>query len=327
MTELLIETRGLTKHFVMTKGLVDRFLGKKSMIHALDDVNLKLFKGETLGLVGESGCGKTTLGKCILRLIEPTAGEVYFKGQNMSEMDKKQMKNLRKKMQMIFQNPFSSLDPRMKVKDILCEPLRAHNLPIDKLKIQELMEVVNLSLEQAERYPHEFSGGQKQRIGIARALALNPEIIIADEPVSALDVSVQAKILNLMQDLQIKFNLSYIFIAHDISVIKHVSNRIAVMYLGKIVEIANKKDLFTPFHPYTKILLSSVPVPNPNIKKEKIIPKGEVPSPIDPPPGCRFISRCPYPMTKCKDESPELVEVKNNHFVSCFRVYKSYENF
>ncbi|MFQ6124144.1 MAG: ABC transporter ATP-binding protein [Candidatus Heimdallarchaeota archaeon] len=323
MTEILLDVRNLTKHFELGKGLF-AFLDKRK-VHAIDNITFTVNRGTTLGLVGESGCGKTTTGKCILRLIEPTSGEISFDGIELIGLKKKDLMHVRRRMQLIFQNPFSSLDPRMQVKDIISEPLRIHRMGTTRertKRVQELLELVELSPDHANRYPHEFSGGQKQRIAIARALALNPTLIIADEPVSALDVSIQAQILNLMNDLQKEFGLTYLFIAHDISVIKYMSDMIAVMYLGQIVEMGERiKLLGNPQHPYTKALLSAIPIPNPRHKKDRIILRGDVPNPIHPPSGCRFHPRCPMAEEKCACKKPRRFELEKNHFVSCFLHY------
>lgn len=317
--EKLLEVKNLVKHFPINKGII--FSKQVGAVKAVDGVNFDLFKGETLGLVGESGCGKTTTGRLILRLIEATAGTINFEGRNILELNKDQMRELRKDIQIIFQDPYASLNPRMTVGDIIGEPLHIHGLAKGKAKekrVKELLDVVGLSSYHARRFPHEFSGGQRQRIGVARALAVNPKLIVCDEPVSALDVSIQAQVVNLLQDLQNEFDLTYIFIAHDLSVVKHISNRVAVMYLGKIVELADKKDLFAdPKHPYTQALLSAIPIPDPTVKKERIILKGDVPSPINPPSGCRFHTRCPKVMDICKSKEPEFIGVGNRHYASC----------
>jgi len=319
MSETLLEVRDLTKHFELGKGLF-AFLDKRK-VHAVENISFSINQGTTFGLVGESGCGKTTTGKCIMRLIEPTAGEVYIDGTEVVGLNKKELREVRRRMQMIFQNPFSSLDPRMMVKDIIGEPLRIHRIGTSRQRnkqVQELLELVELSSDHANRYPHEFSGGQKQRIAIARALALNPSIIVADEPVSALDVSIQAQILNLLKDLQIDFGLTVLFIAHDISVIKYMSDTIGIMYLGQLVEIGDRTDILeNSQHPYTKALLSAVPVPNPKHKKDRIILKGDVSNPIHPPSGCRFHPRCPVAIDICPLEEPTRAEVGKGHFATC----------
>ncbi|MGF9979492.1 ABC transporter ATP-binding protein [Viridibacillus arvi] len=318
MTDILLEVKNLKKHFVQNKGFLK---GKKSVVKAVDGVDFFIYKGETLGIVGESGCGKSTTGKMIMQLLEPTEGEVFFEGANIVKMPASDIRHLRKEFQMIFQDPYASLNPGMKVREILREPFIIHgyNKKDIDTKVTELLKVVGLNIYHADRYPHEFSGGQRQRIGIARALALNPKLIVADEPVSALDVSIQSQILNLMKDLQKSFNLTYLFIAHDLSVVEHISDRIAVMYLGNIVELADKQSLYKepPLHPYTQALLSAIPVPNPKVKKERIILKGDIPSPADPPKGCVFHTRCPLVMESCKTIKPQLKEVESNHFVAC----------
>ncbi|MFF3100394.1 ABC transporter ATP-binding protein [Viridibacillus arvi] len=317
MTDILLEVKNLKKHFVQNKGFLK---GKKSVVKAVDGVDFFIYKGETLGIVGESGCGKSTTGKMIMQLLEPTEGEVFFEGADIVKMPPNDIRHLRKEFQMIFQDPYASLNPGMKVREILREPFIIHgyNRKDIDTKVTELLKVVGLNTYHADRYPHEFSGGQRQRIGIARALALNPKLIVADEPVSALDVSIQSQILNLMKDLQKSFNLTYLFIAHDLSVVEHISDRIAVMYLGNIVELADKQSLYKePLHPYTQALLSAIPVPNPKVKKERIILKGDIPSPANPPKGCVFHTRCPLVMESCKTIKPQLKEVESNHFVAC----------
>jgi oligopeptide transport system ATP-binding protein len=320
MNEPLLEVRNLRKHFPIKKGFFSKL---KGYVYAVDGVNFTLAPGETLGLVGESGCGKTTLGRAILRLVEPTGGEIRFEGKNILAMDQEEMRDLRREMQIIFQDPYSSLNPRMTVAGLIGEGLRNHETGSSsdrKERISVLMEKVGLRPEQVSRYPHEFSGGQRQRIGIARALALNPKLIICDEPVSALDVSIQAQVINLLVNLQKEFGLSYVFIAHDLNVVEHISDRVAVMYLGKIVELAKDTDLYTsPKHPYTEALLSAVPVPNPKIKKRRILLEGEIPSPINLPPGCRFFSRCSYRMPSCSEAEPEFKDLGGGHWVSCHR--------
>ncbi len=313
----LLQIRNLKKYYPVTAGLFSRHIGD---IKAVDGVTFHIAEKEILGLVGESGCGKSTLGKTIPRLEEPTSGEIWYKGADVTKLDKKRLRELRKEVQIIFQDPDASLDPRMTVGDSICEPLVIHDIGDDRERVEmvaELMEQVGLEARQANLYPHEFSGGQKQRIGIARALAVNPRLIIADEPVSALDVSIQAQILNLMTDIQEKFGLAYLFIAHDLSVIKHMAHRVAVMYLGKIVELANKKEIFdNALHPYTEALLSAVP----SLKskaKDRILLRGDVPSPLNPPLGCRFHPRCHRVLPICSQEEPDLTEVSEGHLVAC----------
>ena len=319
MSETLLKVRNLVKHFPVHGGI---FKGQVDRVHAVDGVSFDLASGETLGLVGESGCGKSTTGRCILRLIEPTAGEVWFEGKEVTALERSDLQRLRRDMQIIFQDPFASLNPRMTVGQIIGEALVIHKLAKDSrehdAKVAELLEAVGLNPDYRRRYPHEFSGGQRQRIGIARALAVSPKLIVCDEPVSALDVSIQAQVINLLEDLQRKFSLTYLFIAHDLSVVEHISRRVAVMYLGRIVEIARQEDLYKrPMHPYTEALLSAVPVPNPRLKREKRIIQGDVPSPMRPPPGCAFHTRCPYAVDRCRKETPPLIEVKPGHRVAC----------
>lgn len=317
--EELLSIKNLKKYFPIHKGFFKKIVG---YIKAVDDISFNVKKGEILGIVGESGCGKTTTGKVILRLEEPTSGEIYFSKINLCGLNKKDLRKMRKNIQIIFQDPYSSLNPRMTVSEFIGEPLEIHKIVSEKnqkiKRIRELLERVGLSYSCIDRYPHEFSGGQRQRIGIARALAVEPKLIIADEPVSALDVSVQAQVINLMQDLQENFQLTYIFIAHDLSVVKHIGDRIAVMYLGKIVEIADKKTLYkNPLHPYTKSLLSSIPIPDPKYNKHRIILKGDIPSPANIPLGCRFHTRCPEAINICKEKEPEFKDYGNNHFTAC----------
>ncbi len=313
----LLEVQNLKKYFPVGGGL----LTKPEMNKAVDDVSFTIKEGETLGLVGESGCGKTTCGKTIMKIYEPYDGKILFKGVDITHLKRKDMRKYRRDMSIIYQDPYGSLDPRMTIGGIIAEPIEVHNLyPREEReeRVLELMEKVGLTPEQVNRYPHEFSGGQRQRIGIARALAVDPDFVVADEPVSALDVSIQAQILNLMQDLQREFEFTILFVTHDLSVIKHISNRVAVMYVGKIVEMASRTDLFSdPLHPYTEALLSAVPVPNPKFKKKEIILKGDVPSTTRPPSGCRFHTRCMYAKDICSEREPVFEDKGHGHFASC----------
>jgi oligopeptide transport system ATP-binding protein len=314
--ETLVSVRDLFKHFPVE--------GTDEVVRAVDGVSFDIFAGETLGLVGESGCGKSTVGRCLLRLIEPTAGEIIFEGQNVLALDKKQLRQLRRQMQIIFQDPYASLNPRMKIGDIIGEPLVIHNQgkPSERRDwVAQLLQRVGLDPDYRNRYAHEFSGGQRQRIGVARALALNPKLIVADEPVSALDVSVQAQVVNLLQELQEEFKLTYLFISHGLAVVEHISTRVAVMYLGRIVEIADAAQLYAqPLHPYTQALLSAIPIPDPHQKRTRIILQGDVPTPINPPSGCRFRTRCPVAIEECAHIDPELRKVSPRHHVACIRV-------
>jgi oligopeptide transport system ATP-binding protein len=319
MTEPLLKVKNLKKYFPIRGGLLSREVAR---VHAVDDVSFTMQPGETLGLVGESGCGKSTTGRTILRLIEPTSGEVWFENKNVTTLDKRSLRALRKEMQIIFQDPYASLNPRMTVGSIIGEALVIHKLAPNRKareeKVIDLLETVGLSADHLRRYPHEFSGGQRQRIGIARALAVSPKLIICDEPVSALDVSVQAQVVNLLEDLQQQFGLTYLFIAHDLSVVEHISTRVAVMYLGKIVEIAPANELYTnPKHPYTEALLSAVPIPDPAVKRKRILLEGDVPSPINPPSGCRFHTRCPIRIPSCSQNEQTLTEILPGHWVAC----------
>ena len=320
MSEPLLQVKGLKKHFPIRRGLLQRVTDH---VHAVDGVSFDLRAGETLGLVGESGCGKSTTGRCILRLIEPTAGEVWFEGQDVTSAGRDELRALARDMQIIFQDPFASLNPRMTVGAIIGEGLVIHKLAANAQEIEQrvakLLETVGLSPDHMRRYPHEFSGGQRQRIGIARALAVNPKLVVCDEAVSALDVSIQAQVINLLEDLQGQFNLTYIFIAHDLSVVEHISDRVAVMYLGRVVELATANALYThPLHPYTEALLAAVPIPDPKVKRKRIALQGDVPSPINPPPGCHFHTRCPIrQLPLCSTEVPQLKESGTGHWVAC----------
>lgn len=315
-TEQLVEVRGLVKHFPVENS--------DDVVRAVDDVSFEIFRGETLGLVGESGCGKSTVGRCLLRLIEPTAGEVKFEGRDVLALNKSEMRELRREMQIVFQDPYASLNPRMTVGDIVGEPLVIHKVGTKnerRDRVAELLKRVGLDPDYGKRYSHEFSGGQRQRIGVARTLALNPKLIVADEPVSALDVSVQAQVVNLLQDLQAEFGLAYLFISHGLAVVEHISTRVAVMYLGRIVEVATAADLYAnPLHPYTQALLSAIPVPDPKQQRERIVLQGDVPTPINPPSGCRFRTRCPIAIDACARIDPELREISPGHRVACIRV-------
>lgn len=314
----LLEVKHLKKYFPIKGGVFSKTIG---YVYAVDDVNFTLAKGETLGLVGESGCGKSTTGRTILRLIEPTDGEVYFEGQDITKLEKGSMRALRREMQIIFQDPYASLNPRMTIGSIIGEPLEIHKIAKGAEKeerVASLLQKVGLRAEDMRKYPHEFSGGQRQRIGIARALALNPKLIVCDEPVSALDVSIQAQVINLLGDLQAEFGLSYLFIAHNLNVVEHISNRVAVMYLGQIVELASDEALYNnPQHPYTEALLSAVPIPDPTVKKKRIILEGDVPSPINPPKGCHFHTRCMYKEKICEEVEPEFKDIGGGHWVAC----------
>jgi oligopeptide transport system ATP-binding protein len=311
----LVKIKNLVKHFPVENS--------DDVVKAVDGVSFDILAGETLGLVGESGCGKSTVGRCILRLIEPTSGQVWFEDSDVLSLDKKDLRPLRREMQIIFQDPYASLNPRLSILSIISEPLVIHgigNKTEQKDRVAELLKKVGLDPDYMYRYPHEFSGGQRQRLGVARALALNPKLIICDEPVSALDVSVQAQVVNLLQDLQSEFGLTYLFISHGLAVVEHISNRVAVMYLGKIVEIATAQELYeNPLHPYTQALLSAIPIPDPKLKRERIILKGDVPTPINPPSGCRFRTRCPFASEECAQIVPELREITSGHYSACIK--------
>ncbi|WP_163152497.1 ABC transporter ATP-binding protein [Anoxybacillus sp. MB8] len=318
MNEPLLQVKGLKKYFPITAGLFNKQIGQ---VKAVDDLSFVVYKGETLGIVGESGCGKSTTGRMLMRLIEPTEGSILFENEEVTKLSPQQLRKVRRDMQMIFQDPFASLNPRHTVEKILEEPLIVHGIGSKeerRKKVREMLEVVGLSSYHAKRYPHQFSGGQRQRIGIARALMTKPKLIIADEPVSALDVSIQAQVLNLLEDLQKEFGLTYIFIAHDLGVVRHISDRVGVMYLGRMVELANSEELYRhPKHPYTKALLEAVPIPDPEYKKEKQLLTGDLPSPSNPPTGCAFHTRCQACMDICKTTKPEWKEVGNGHYVAC----------
>ncbi|WP_342427610.1 dipeptide ABC transporter ATP-binding protein [Paenibacillus sp. FSL L8-0158] len=318
MSEPLIQVEGLKKYFPITGGIFQRTVGH---VKAVDDVSFNIHKGESFGLVGESGCGKSTIGRTILRLMDKTEGSVRYKGEDLHSLNKEQIRALRPKLQIVFQDPFSSLNPRIKVGEAIGEALLDHGL-IDRSelrkKVNETLNICGLSSYHYDRYPHEFSGGQRQRIGIARALILNPDFIVADEPVSALDVSIQAQIINLLSDLQQERQLTYLFISHDLSVVEHLCSRIGVMYLGSMVELSSKEELFSnPLHPYTKALLSAVPIPDPTIKRQRIVLKGDIPSPANPPSGCKFHTRCPMAEARCKTETPVYRDAGDQHFVAC----------
>ncbi|MCF8566805.1 dipeptide ABC transporter ATP-binding protein [Alicyclobacillus tolerans] len=318
MSEVLLEVENLRKYFPIRRGLFRRSAGS---VRAVDGVSLQVHSGETLGVVGESGCGKSTMGRSILRLIEPTSGKVWFQGQDILKLTKPQMRDLRREMQIVFQDPYASLNPRYTIFQTLSEPMEIHNLYTSgerRQRVHSMLERVGLDPSYASRFPHEFSGGQRQRVGIARALMLHPKLMILDEPVAALDVSVQSQVINLLEDLQEEFNLTYIFVAHNLSVVKHISDRILVMYLGRMAELASPQDLFhEPLHPYTQALFSAVPVPNPRAKRERIILKGDLPSPASPPSGCVFHTRCPIAQELCQQQVPEWREVRSKHYAAC----------
>ncbi|RMG50280.1 MAG: dipeptide ABC transporter ATP-binding protein [Acidobacteria bacterium] len=319
--EKLVEVIELKKYFAVRRGL---FGTRRQPVRAVDGISFTIRRGETFALVGESGCGKTTTGRCLLRLIEPTSGSIRFEGKDLLSLDRSEMRAMRRHMQIIFQDPYAALDPRMTIGQIIEEPLQIHRWGTKaerRERVRELLAEVGLDAEAIHRYPHEFSGGQRQRIGIARALALNPTFIVADEPVSALDVSVQAQIINLLQDLQDQHGLTYLFISHDLAVVQHLATRVGVMYLGKFVEIAPRSEIYRhPQHPYTQLLLSSVPVPDPDARRERELPRGEIPTALDPPPGCRFHTRCPYALPECREQEPPLIEIEKHHWVACHLV-------
>jgi len=318
MPKVICEIKNLRKHFPIRGG---KLLGKAIILRAVDGISFNIIEGETFGLVGESGCGKTTTARCIVGLTRPTEGKIHFMGKDIFNLPRREMREIRREISMIFQDPLSSLDPRWKVRDIISEPLVIHGLAKGtekRRKVEELMEEVGINPQYADRYPHQFSTGQQQRIAIARALATKPKFIVADEPVASLDVSLRANILNLMKDLQRKFKLTYLYISHDLSTVKYMSNRVAVMYLGKIVELAATEDLFSnPLHPYTKALISAIPIPDPTVRKERLLLYGEISSPINPPIGCRFHPRCPCSQQLCKVKTPRLIEIEKQHFVAC----------
>ena len=323
-TQVLVQVQGLKMYFPITRGvIVQRHVGD---IKAVDGLSFNVYKGETLGLVGESGCGKSTTGRAILQLYKPTAGDVSFEGQNLVTMKGEQLRHMRRRMQMIFQDPYASLNPRMTVGSIVGEPLDVHNIGDRRgrrKRVQELLEIVGLNPYFINRYPHEFSGGQRQRIGVARALAVQPDFIVCDEPISALDVSIQAQVINLLEELQDEFGLTYLFIAHDLSVVRHISDRIAVMYLGKLAELTTRDELYAnPLHPYTQALLSAVPIPDPTVEddRKRVILQGDVPSPAHPPKGCNFCTRCPQKIDICDEVEPEWKDAGNGHFVACHLV-------